>query len=196
MKCPILQSGFLSSHQEGLVNTEPLSEDQFIRAVELGKPVDTKGNSYFYNKDIDALYKRYSNEHRLLNEFDFREAIYFLAKTAFGGSNIEAWFSLQLDSPYLTTTHRRFLNDTMAFIFTGQRSVSCENWMGLIYPKLSTTKDKAVEVLIGDYFGGDTPKLPIGFIDLIARWTQQPGGVLDLLCFLTIVFSKHSSTTV
>lgn len=196
MKCPILQSGFLSSHEEGLINSEQITEDRFIRAIELGKPVDTKGNAYFYNKDIDNIFNRYANEHRLLSDFDFREAIYFLAKTAFGTSDIEGWFTLQLESPYLTTIHRRFLNDTMEFIFSGNRSVGCENWLGLIYPRSCTTVDSKTEVLIKDYFGGDTPKLPRNFINLIAQWTQQKNGVLDLLYFLTIVFSKRSANIV
>ena len=196
MKLPILQSGFIGLTDAGLVRSEPIDDDNFVRAAELGKPIDSAGNVFFYNKDIEALYSRYANEHRLIRQFEFREELLKLAKTVFANQNVDTWFTLQLQSPYLTSTHRRFLNDTMAYIFSGQREVSCENWMGLIYPRDATITDAKTELMVRDYFGGNCPKLPRGFIDLIAQWTQHPYGFTDLLNFLAIVFSKRSSTTV
>ena len=196
MKYPILQSGFLGVNDIGLVRSEPIDNDSFVRAVELGKPVDTAGNAFFYNKDIEALYSRFANDHRLIRQFEFREELFKLAKLVFGNYNLDVWFTLQTQSPQLTATHRRFLNDTMEYIYSGNREVSSENWMGLIYPRDATAADAKTEVLTKDYFSGNCPKLPRGFIDLIAQWVSHTYGVTDLLNFLAIVFSKRSSTTV
>ena len=198
MKLPILQSGFLSLNEEGLVRSEPIGQKQIFRSIELGKPVDDAGNAFFYNKDIEALYQRYNNDHRLLKQFAFREELLKLAKVAFSTFNLEVWFSAQLNSPSLTATHRRFLNDTLRFIETGTREVNIETWMGLIYPRTATTADTKTEVAIKYYFGKDheysrvSNQLP----EAIGQWTMRSEGMYDLLIFLTIVFSKHTTMTI
>lgn len=196
MKFPILQSGFLGLNDVGLVRSEPIDNDKFVRAVELGKPADAAGNVFFYNKDVEALYSRFANDHRLIRQFEFREELFKLAKIVFGNQSFATWVTVQLQSPHLTATHRRFINDTMEYIYSGDREVSCENWMGLIYPRDATAADAKTAILVKDYFAGSCPKLPNGFIDLIAQWTQHTYGTTDLLHFLAIVFSKRSSTTV
>lgn len=196
MKFPILQSGFLALNELGLVRSEPINEDSFVRAIELGKPTDPAGNVFFYNKDVQLLYERFINDHKVIRQFEFREELFKLTKMLLGGHSFPYWVTLQLQSPYLTATHRRFLNDTMRYIFTGEREVSCENWMGLIYSRTAIAEDAKTELMIKEYFSGPRPKLSSGFIDLIAQWTQHSYGVNDLLHFLAIVFSKQSATTV
>lgn len=197
MKLPILQSGFLGLNEEGLVRSEAVTQSKVFRSIELGKPIDEAGNTFFYNKDIEDLYQRYNNDHRLLKQFQFREELLKLSKVAFGTFNLETWFSIQLKSPCLTATHRRFLNDTLLFIYDGKREVNIETWMGLIYPRTATSTDLKTDVEIKEYFftRSDWSKISSKLPEAIAQWTSKTNGFYDLLIFLTIVFSKHSSMT-
>ena len=197
MKLPILQSGFLGLNEEGLVRSEALTQSKIFRSIELGKPIDEAGNAFFYNKDIEALYQRYNNDHRLLKQFEFREELLKLSKVAFGTFNLETWFSIQLKSPNLTATHRRFLNDTLLFIYEGRREVNIETWMGLIYPRTATSSDAKTDLELKDYFiqNNGWSKISSKLPEAIAQWTSKANGFYDLMVFLTIVFSKQSSMT-
>lgn len=193
-KVAVLQSGFLSLSDVGLVQTEPLQEDKVIRSLQLGKPVDNNGNAFFYSKDIEELFKLYNSDHRVMASFSFRENFLAATKVAFGTPSFLGWATIQQNSPYLTTIHRKFLNDTFNFISTGRREVNIESWMGLVNPREATAMDKQIPVELSSYFSSanGTPALPEKLSALIAQWTGQTNGFNDLMFFMALVFSKQT----
>jgi hypothetical protein len=191
-RLPILQSGFLSLTDVGLAKSEPLPDSAVIRSYELGKPMDSSGNAFFYNKDVQAMFDQFNVDDRVIKSFEFRENALRVIKAAFATKSFSEWVTAQMESPFLTTMHRRFLNDTLDFISNGRREVASESWLGLIFPREITQSDQALDVQIGKYFrqpySQDT--IPSDLTNVIANWTSREGGFQDL------IYSKQSSMTI
>lgn len=197
MRLSVLQSGFVSFEGESLIQSEPIPDTQVLRLMGLGKTVDASGNAFFYNRDVQVVFEKLMADHRLMKSFEFREELLKTGIKAFGNTSAYAWFKQQENSPYMTAIHRKFINDTMNFIQTGERSVSVESWLGLLYPKQATAKDAETVLEIDkNFIVRDNElccnRLPQKLTRLIAMWTGQDGGFYDFAYFLGIVFSKEA----
>ncbi len=192
MKLPVLQSGFISLTEESLVQSEPVADTQVLRLMGLGKNVDASGNAFFYNRDVQNLFTKFNQDARLMRQFDFREDMLKVAIQAFGTNSALEWFAAQAKSPFLTSIHRQFLNDTLSFISTGKRAVSIESWLGLLSPREATAKDAETVLETNRYFvKNDFERIPHKLTATLSNWTGQANGFLDLMYFLGIVFSKE-----
>ena len=199
MRLSVLQSGFVSFEGESLIQSEPIPDTQVLRLMGLGKTVDASGNAFFYNRDVQVVFEKLMADHRLMKSFEFREELLKTGIRAFNTLNAYQWFKLQNSSPYLTSIHRKFLNDTLTFIHTGERNISVESWLGLLSPKQATAKDSETPLLIEEMFvprgTGVSNCLPQKLTRLIAQWTGQDNGFTDFTYFLGIVFSKEVMRT-
>lgn len=191
---PVLQSGFLATSEKGLTKTPQPAEEKIIKAIELGKPFDANGNPFFYDADLETLFNDFNNDHRKVKSFEFREQFLVAFKKAIGCYNFREWLFLQEESPYLTQMHRRFLNDTLNFIFSGERDINIESWMGLVYPRVAAQSDMSVKVLSDTWQREILETMSLGTV--IAHWTSQSNGWNDLICFAGIVFTMQTSKAV
>jgi hypothetical protein len=192
----ILQSGFLAFPSPELLKKNPINEAEIMSAVKLGKQVPPPQNPFFFNEQVESLFERYSSDHRLLREFEFREDVLRIAKYAFMNPMVSKWFQLQLESPFLTTMHRRFLLDTFKFIEGNHREIQIENWMNLIIKKDITPVDKETKVNLDEYFISDVP-MSRGWHSpkishFLSEWVAAENGHHDLIYSLKIIFGRHA----
>ena len=211
-KYAILQSGFLSFDNTDLSKKNPVDESDVLRNVKLGKPVQEPSNPYFYNEPMESVFDTFSNDHRSMTDYDFREQFLQTAKRAFACASALGWFRLQLESPYLTKLHRKFILDTFKFLQEGKRDIQIENWLSLITMETMTAADKTLDIRPDRYFdipsqsrsenvdeqdyvyATDRYKLPILLTSLFRLWTARPEGFKDLLYFTRIVFGREVNT--
>ncbi len=212
-KFAILQSGFLSFDNGDLTKKNPVDESDILRNVKLGKPVQEPSNPFFYNEPMESVFETFSNNHRAMVDYNYREQFLQTVKRAFCTQSALGWFRLQLESPYLTKLHRKFILDTFKFLSEGKRDIQIENWMSLITMETMTAADKEIDIRPERYFNipshnpnvvdavdeesvyiADSTKLPIKFSTLVRLWTSRPEGFKDLLYFSRIVFGREILT--
>ena len=191
---PILQSGFIAGSEAGLSKIPQPKEEKIIKAIELGKPFDSDGNPFFYDVELDKLYQEYDKDNRLIRSFEFRERLLIAVKNSFKTGRIGDWFSFQELSPYFSSLHCKFINDTANFILSGRREISIQSWQGLIYPSLKTQSDYGLAFNDNAKFMVEQGNYNLSFT--IARWTAQQNGWQDLITFAGIVFTAQTSRVV
>lgn len=189
---PILQSGFVSMTAAGLTKPKPpattLGEDILMKTYLI------PSNKFFYSEKVSDLYRRWMGDHKSLNNFEFREELIRVFKEVLGTNNFGRWVEFQSRKPSLGNTHVSFLQSTLSYIYTGTpREVAIEQWTNLVDADMSTT---IVEVNDDIWFGSDDgailPKLPSNVDRIIAQWTSIPGGFIDFMTFVYIVYGQRT----
>lgn len=191
---PILQSGFICFSDKGLAKSPQPTEENFIKAVELGKPFDKNGNPFFFDPEIDRLIRIFENENKKVRSFEFREEFLVAIKNAFKCNKLSDWVLEQKFSPYYSSIHNRFIEDTIRFISKGEREVSIDSWKGIIYPRAATQAD--LNIPYSDemkyYLKEYNPTLNVVF----SEWTSRVGGWEDLFTTVGIIFSGLTERSV
>jgi hypothetical protein len=153
-------------------------------------------NSIAPNPDVENLYSSYIKNNINTSSPEFRKEILVVAMKAFGTPNFLQWFSAQFRSPAAGDTHKRFLEDTLKFISSGNREMSLETWSALLHitdegDKIGVMGDESLA-----FFGmkrGDsvnTARVNVFMTDIIQQWCSKPGGLEDLLGSLHILFGN------
>lgn len=164
--------------------------DSLLSSIKFNKVYD-ESRRVISNDKVEAMWLQVVNGERFTDSFDFREKILLLALHAFGTTNFLQWCRLQESSPYLTDMHKRFINDTLAFIENGKRSVNVISWQHLITPRKLTNADESPQIRY-DFFGngGYNGKnlRNIDLKDVLVKWVSQDNGFYDLLGTLHVFF--------
>jgi hypothetical protein len=174
--------------------------------MNLAKADRRTNNPFHLHREADSIFKAYEDNATLLRDFDFRQRLLGATKRAFGEKSFYHWCEMQRHSPYLTTMHRRFIYDTLNYIYTGQRSVSIESWMNLIEARDITDVDARMAYEPSGYFmlkhqdsmraSSLRPQaLSPDLIGIIKEWVVHHDGFKDLLHTLYIVFGRQSEYT-
>lgn len=166
---------------------------QTVRGLEFNRPISPKINAFPPNPDVVRLWDEYLNGSKHTTSFAFRERILITALKVFQTSNFYDWCSLQSNSPYTTTVHKKFLEDTFNFIRTGKRSVGISTWISLVKidPEDSSTRNTVIDLT--NFFGlkyHQDVRPSHTTIDIINQWVSHPTGFNDLLACLVIFFGS------
>lgn len=202
----ILQSGFLSYPSTDLTTNFPVKDTTVLQFVNLSKPDNRSDNPYHYHKEVDAVYRAYMSDTKIIGDFDYRERVLTAAKHAFGSESLLAWCDIQRNSQFLTTMHRKFIEDTLGYIATGYRYVDPESWINLIEIRDVTDVDKRIDYSPSKHFetggiypspvvAGPTSDLPKELLKCMVKWTSHPTGFTDLIYSLYIIFGKRYDYT-
>ena len=167
---------------------------KLMESIRFNKQYVTRDRTVISNDEIETLYvKSYKNEAGV-RTMEFRERILRTALGAFGTQSFYEWCELQLDNPYFSSMHRRFLNDTFQFIQTGERNINIDNWDKLVTVKKTDNSDQKVPFLYKDFFKMNQVALfrrPFTITNLVQSWVSQPGGFEDMTRSLRIVFCDN-----
>lgn len=191
----ILQSGFLSNENPDLILTDHEPRQSFLKAIELGKPDRRTNNPYHFHKAVQAVVNQFFNDFSQLKDFDFREKVLIATKSAFSTQSFDGWCALQNESPAFGAMQQKFLEDTLNYLVTGQRSIQIESWKPLIEAKTSPEKNVQAPLDLTRYFGQgnmlrSTELLPPKLEHAIATWTLRPDGFKDLIYSLDVIFGE------
>jgi hypothetical protein len=174
--------------------------------MNLAKADRRTNNPFHHHREVDSIFKAYEDTAMLLRDFDFRQRVLSVAKRAFGEKSLHHWCELQRHSPYLTTMHRRFIYDTLGYIYSGRREVSVDSWMNLIEARDITDVDTRVVYDPSGYFNlkhNDSMRasslrpqeVPPDLNGAICSWVSQTDGFKDLVYTLYIIFGKQCEYT-
>ena len=117
---PILQSGYIALNELNLIKGVDEGKIQELSNTLTGQSYKSKFNPYFYNSEVESLFTRYITEPKVLSNFEYREDLLKTTKQVFDNNFIK-FMELQLNSPYLSVMHSKFLVDTANYISTGYR---------------------------------------------------------------------------
>lgn len=182
---------------------------------DIGIPIETKGDStkqmlinasynrtgnqlrfVISNKTVETLWKQLSDGVAFVNSPEIREKIITNALGAFGSESFYEWVMLQNANPSMTDMHRRFLNDTLNYIETGNRAMSINSWTNVIEVRDVTSKDAHPALNYDKFFGTTMPLHHRRFstmIDVIVAWLSHENGFEDLCGSLHIFFGDIES---
>lgn len=202
----ILQSGYLSFPLPDLVRSYPTQDKTALQLMNLAKADRRTNNPFHFHREVESIFKGYEDSTQLLRDFEFRQRILTAAKRVFGDRSFYQWCALQQHSPYLTTMHRRFIYDTLNYLYTGQREVSIESWMNLVEARDITDIDARMPYQPDGYFdlkhqeslvaSSSRPRiLPPDLLPILQRWATHVDGYKDMLYTLYIVFGKQVEYT-
>jgi len=201
MKTLVLKSGFLSLSSEEEFQYVPFDKvndltqnaiyfnnsNIFGNKPKYNKEIDY--GPYFFNTVISKQFELFNVNNNYISDFNIRENILIEAKKCFGTRSIHEWCSIQSKSPFFTTSHYLYIEDTLNFIKTGKRKHSTFSWGRLLdktTPNENQKLDKDYKNLIEKMFSdmsGDN-------VELFSKWVSHPGGFKDFFIFLYLVFGR------
>lgn len=173
------------------VQRESSDLSQTLKAMRYNRNTPQRGRTVVSNQDIDSLYLGLVRGERTTKSFDFKEKVFRAALTCWGTDNFFEWCQLQEKSLYLTDLHKRFLNDTFRFIQFGERQMGITTWISLLRVRDLNVEDAKTAYLYKEFFGLGQSALfqrPITTEGAIQAWTSQPGGLVDMLGTLRVLF--------
>lgn len=148
------------------------------------------------NQKIDEYYAAFVRRDGFKGaDFDFREKALHQILHAFGTQDFNEWYAAQFKSPSFGELHRRFLDDTLKFIRTGQRELDLSTWVSLLTPADSRDTDIYLSLRAKTYFNVSSvgellePGAYRGsLVETVQDWLSKDGGFSDLLVTCHILF--------
>lgn len=184
----LLQSGFVSTTDKGFfkyIAEAPSFRDRVLNKDNFGDIPE-----YFYHEGVTDIFTQYEANPRIIQKFEFRERIIEEAYKAFASSNIASWLQLQTLSPYFSDLHKGFIGDTFDYIRGNKRSMAISQWYSLID---ATIAKHTVHFDYRSLYEDDPNKVfvPHEMDGFITQWLRQPGGYIDMLFSLWILFGRR-----
>lgn len=184
--------GFLGAQLQDRVQKETrLHEDnQGFVPVKVSAYKTSNGVNDF-NHAIEELYGSYIREDPSSTGFEFRERVLKASLGAFGTGNFTAWFLAQLESPFVGSMQRDFLDDCLRFLNKGRRELSLENWASLLVISNADEGNMRPSQFAQDYLGlGRSGQVApsMSVADAVQSWCSKPNGMEDLLGSMHILF--------
>lgn len=187
--------GFIGFDTGLIINTSTgIDMDSWVRSIKLNKPIMKEVSPYKGIPEVDGLWNEHQTGESIITSFDFREKILTSALLSFGSLSFFDWCNLQNKNVYFTALHKRFLNDTFAFIEEGKRSVSITTWRSLLGMKFAGNQDKDELFLMNKFFRMNDPQFnrrSFRLSDNLVDWCRQENGFEDLLMTLHVLFGSE-----
>ena len=187
----IYPRGFLGYNIGLPIQREETDLTKLMNNIRYNRPSLDRGKTVIANTDIESLAELYRGGDRSIRSMEFREKVLVAAMQCFGTQSFYDWCKLQQESPYFTDLHKRFLNDTLGFIASGERRMDTRAWKNIITVRVPNPNDDRVVYEMDDYFKMKLPaavRRPFDVARTIADWTSQPGGFEDMIATLRIIF--------
>lgn len=198
-----LSSGFTTTNQAGLVASDKMDIVDITDAVRIGADIDLKLNS-FYRQDICDLYEAYMNDHKLADDMDFIDKLLSVMISVFKPYSVLDWFLLQDSGKRVTSVHRRFLVDTLDYLYAGRSMVGIANYALEWDDRVATEADKNISIKahVGKLKDAeliwnrvDAPTSSAVDLNMFTnQWVNSKYGVANTLIWFHYVFGKHATT--
>lgn len=194
-KYPILQSGFVSNTERGLIKAT-FVKDPFVDFT-LDKDHRKSKNLYFYSKEITDIYNDWCGDSSLIKSMDFRDRIIKAALTAFNSLSFYNWVELQSLPDTTGSLHEKFLDETIKFILLGTREINIVQWIRLLE---ADTKTLSINFTFKKFFDVDQRNNSLRFqsnltTDVIHYWVSHVDGFQDLMISLYVIFGSRPYVT-
>lgn len=191
-------SGFLGSST--VAQTEPM--DVISTAKQLfNKGINPKVSKYTANGDVVALWDAVCSGIPEYKTFEFKERILRTALGAFGTEKIVDWIGTQTLSPYFSDYHRRWIDETLWFIYAGKRrQMSNNNWKVLLTTNGENDKGPRFSRTVNHFLLGEKLRTEtyeelfrgnLTVAEFVGNWCAADDGLDDLIGSLNVLFGKR-----
>lgn len=186
----IYPRGFLGAPLEPILERKPRAKGRLNYDVSLFDPNDAK--SVVANLAVESAYQSLCRNDLEARKFDFKEGAMQQFMWAFGTENFADWYVAQFQSPSFGETHRDFLDDTLNFLWKGQRRMAVQSWNLILDEDERRLNTSTVSDTAKNFFGrGSLQEIrntvhPIH--EIVGMWMRQPGGFADMLTTGHILF--------
>lgn len=193
-KYPILQSGFVSTTERGLIKAEFI-KDPFVDFA-LDKDHRKSKNPYFYSKEVSDIYTDWLGDSKLLKDINFRERVLVAALKSFNSMSFYNWIQIQSLPETTGSLHQTFLTETLSFISGGPRTINIVQWINLL-----SADSKTLSVNFDFDKDFDRQKYHnVRFsssltTDIIQSWVSNVDGFQDLMIGLYVIFGSRPYVT-
>jgi hypothetical protein len=136
--------------------------------------------------------------------FEFKERVLRCALSAFGTDGIVQWIDTQLPNPEFTDNHSRWFDETLLYVFAGQRrALSDNNWRALLSAGGQVNYSSQLSPTVRHFLLGECNKqfpspcesrARLSVRQMLAHWCQQPAGVSDLMASLNVMFGLRQTS--
>lgn len=138
---------------------------------------------------VATLYELFANRLVDSTAWTYRRRVLDTALRLF--DRMDEWLLLQSENAHMRGYNLEFIQDTLNFIRTGQRTMSIETWLELLHEQGEIEQGSLDPRAAKTYFtlqaGEDT-------VGILQKWCGQPRGFQDLVCTLHVLFG-HSRRT-
>jgi len=151
--------------------------------------------SFFFNMKLNELGQRWLSGEHILREFDDRETLYRQFKKSLGTESFYDWLTIQVESPYVTSSHIFFLKETVEFIFKGYRATNPMYYLDIFtrdfgYSTLPLQEKRVFLHYIKRMFDEQGQRTSYNVDVVISKWLSTSQGIGDLMNFAYIVFGR------
>lgn len=190
-------SGFLGS--ASVVQTKPLDVVTAARQF-INKGAVSEVSRFTANADVVDIWMDMGSGTPEFKTFEFKERILRCALSAFGTDSALAWVDSQASSPEFTDNHLRWIDETLRYVIRGRaRELSSNNWktllrVGGVKTPRSIRSPEVINAFIPAWTLGLNGIAADSFNTIpsfIAQWVRRPGGIVDLMNSLEILFGKR-----
>ena len=191
-------SGFLGSAIAA--QTAPMDVVSTAKRL-FNKGMNPKVTRYVANQEVVDLWETVHAGTADIHTFAFKERILRAALAAFGTAKVIDWVGTQPESEYFSDYHRRWIDETLAFIFEGKRrELSENNWRVLLTTDRPAYRGERLSRSVRHYLMGERMwsaqmtqpyRADITWPELLGYWCAQEHGIEDLLGQLNNLFGKR-----
>lgn len=191
-------SGFLGSAL--VAQTEPVAVITTAKQL-FNKGLNPKVSRYVANEEVVSLWDATTAGTPEYKHFAFKERILRCALQAFGTQRVADWIGTQNDSPYFSDYHRRWIDETLHYVYGGKtRLMSENNWFSLLNTNNDTPRGERYSRVVKHYLLGEKLRSAddmhpyrgqITFVDFLSDWCAKEDGIKDLLGSLNNLFGKR-----
>ena len=189
MKKIIYPRGFIGFYNEQEHEKDSVDINEIITSIKFNTRID-KVDTTPFNTEVENIFNSLVGGEENFTKFDFREECLEVCLNSFGTHDFYEWCITQLSSPYLSSLHKQFINDTFNFIDTGKRNVSVESWVSLLY-RNKQEQTKSTELRLHQFFGLKdrlNNRRITHICDIVNNWVKHEGGFNDLVYTCYILF--------
>ncbi len=101
------------------------------------------------------------------------------------GTDFNRWLVSQRNNEFLHTNAINFLNDTLRYLETGNRSVSVNNWIELLDEKPDPLPRKLTTPVVAE------PARELNLNTYLKTWLSKPDGLVDLVFSLYTMYGEE-----
>ena len=186
----IYPRGFLGAPLEPILERKPRPTGRIQYDVSLFDTNDT--TVVVANLNVESAYQSVARNDLIARKFDFKENALQQFMWAFGTTSFSEWYAAQFQSPSFGERHRDFLDDTLHFLYTGNRRMAIQNWNLILDEDERRLGNVQLSQTAINFFGRKTlaevRNVKSTIDEIVNLWMRQPGGFADMLSTGHILF--------
>ena len=188
----LLQSGFVTPNATFLVKED--EHDLSVRDKLYLADTRISDNTSYYDESIEKLFNVWHKNNGHIRKFEFRQEILAAAFRVFkfNSPSIAPWLRLQLTQRTVGYLHRKYLKETMAFVFfQNLREMDNYTYYRLLNPDgdndVFQTGLEDPDMAIREFVKDES----VNLTDVMNSWTRNTASFIDLLITMHVIFGRR-----